>query len=52
MTYSWVLARRALREGWRTPEGLVTLAVQPAEFVTKTSKNGKNGPTHTNGRGA
>ena len=41
---------RATRINKRTSH--ITLAVQPAEFVTKTSKNGKNGPTHTNGRGA
>ena len=41
---------RATRINKRTSH--ITLAVQPAEFVAKTSKNGKNGPTHTNGRGA
>src|SRR3990170_6708712 len=41
---------RASRINKRTSH--ITLAVQPAEFVARTSKNGKNGPTHTNGRGA
>jgi large subunit ribosomal protein L22 len=38
---------RATRINKRTSH--ITLAVQPAEFVTKTSRTGR---THTNGRGA
>ena len=41
---------RATRINKRTSH--ITLAVQPAEFVSKTHKFGKSGRTHTNGRGA
>ena len=33
MTYSWVLAQRALREGWRTPEALLPTLFIPLFFL-------------------
>src|ERR671910_321161 len=33
MTYSWVLAQRALREGWRTPEALFPTLFIPLFFL-------------------
>ena len=50
MTYSWVLAQRALREGWRTPEALVPTLFIPLFFlVVNVGQAGKIFPSASTG---